>query len=61
MKLFGQLVRTVVNVATLPVAAVKDVVTLGGVALDRESFVVEKIQQIKDEASETPPPTIDGD
>ena len=29
MKLFGQLVRTLVNVATLPVEVAKDVVTLG--------------------------------
>lgn len=32
MKLFGQIVRTLVNTAVLPVAIVKDVVTLGGVA-----------------------------
>jgi hypothetical protein len=31
MKLFGQLVRTVVNTALVPVAVVADVVTLGGV------------------------------
>lgn len=30
MKLFGQLVRTVVNVAALPVAVVRDVATGGG-------------------------------
>ena len=58
MKLFGQIIRTVVNVATLPVAIVKDVVTLGGTltgdndwSLD-ETFTAKKIDQIKDEAKE---------
>lgn len=52
MKLFGQLVRTVVNVATLPVAVAQDVFSLGGVALDRdEPFTVSKLKQLKDEAS----------
>ena len=44
MKLFGQVVRTIVNVATLPVAVVKDVFTLGGIATEnRESYTVEKL------------------
>jgi len=30
MKLFGQLIRTAVNAALLPVAVAKDIVTLGG-------------------------------
>lgn len=53
MKLFGQMVRTAVNVATLPVAVAKDVVTLGGVASDNGlPYTVEKLKQIKDEAAE---------
>lgn len=58
MKLFGQIIRTVVNVATFPVAVVKDVVTLGGTltgdnnwSLD-ETFTAKKIQELKDEAKE---------
>ncbi len=51
MSLFGAIVRTVVNVATIPAAVVKDVVTLGGVATDqRTPYTVQKLQQIKDEA-----------
>ena len=51
MKLFGELVATVVNVATLPVAVTKDVFTLGGVATDqRTPYIVQKLKQIKDEA-----------
>ena len=34
MSLFGALVRTAVNVVTLPVAVVADVVTLGGDSVD---------------------------
>ena len=51
MGLFGKLVATAVNVATLPIAVVKDAVTLGGVATDRgEPYIVSKLKQIKDEA-----------
>jgi hypothetical protein len=51
MGLFGKIVATVVNVATLPVAVAQDIVTLGGVATDRRRpYIVEKLQQIKDEA-----------
>lgn len=53
MKLFGQIVRTVVNVATLPVAVAKDVFTLGGIATENgQPYTVEKLKQIKDEASD---------
>ena len=53
MKLFGQIVRTIVNVAVLPVAVVKDVVTLGGVATENgEPYVVEALKKLKDEAGE---------
>ena len=53
MKLFGQLVRTVVNVVTLPVAVAKDVFTLGGIATEKDQpYTVEKLKQIKDEASD---------
>jgi hypothetical protein len=53
MSLFGKLVRTAVNVATLPVAVAKDVVTLGGASTDqREPYTVAKLKQIKDEAED---------
>lgn len=53
MKLFSQIVRTAVNVATLPVAVAKDVCTLGGVATDQgKPYIVQKLEHIKDEASE---------
>lgn len=53
MKIFGQLVRTVVNTALLPVAVVKDVCTLGGVATgEPEPYTLQQLQKIKDEAGE---------
>lgn len=54
MEIFGQLVRTAVNTALLPVAVVQDVLTLGGVCTDRESYTVEAVQRLKDEASPRP-------
>jgi hypothetical protein len=51
MSLFGALVRTAVNIVTLPVAVAKDVVTLGGVSTGKiEPYTSEKLKQIKDEA-----------
>ena len=51
MGLFGKLVATAINVATIPVAVTKDVFTLGGVATEqREPYIVQKLKQIKDEA-----------
>lgn len=53
MGLFGALVKTVVNVATLPVAVVKDVVSLGG-SIDNNGrpHLADHLQKIKDEADE---------
>lgn len=54
MKLFGQLVRTAVNVVLVPVAVAKDVVTLGGMVLGDEPHceTLEALERLKDEASE---------
>jgi hypothetical protein len=51
MGLFGKIVATAVNVATIPVAVTKDVFTLAGAASGRsEPYIVSKLKQIKDEA-----------
>ena len=53
MSLFGQLVRTAVNVATLPVAVVHDAVSLGGaIDNDGKSHTIEHLERIKREAEE---------
>ena len=54
MKLFGQVVRTVVNTALLPVAAAKDVLTLGGIITDEPPATVTAIERLKREAAEDP-------
>ena len=49
--LFGKLVATAINVATLPISVAQDIVTLGGVATDkRRPYTVEKLKQIKEES-----------
>lgn len=50
MKLFGQLVRTAVNVATLPVAIAKDAVTLGNIGA-RKTYTQQALEELKEEAS----------
>ncbi len=50
MGLFGSIVKTVINVATLPVDVLKDVGDV--VAGDPPRNISEKIQLIKDEASD---------
>jgi len=53
MGLFGALVRTAVNVVTLPVAVAQDVLTLGGTIDDNpEPHIVEALRRLKDEADE---------
>lgn len=53
MKLFGQIIRTVVNTALLPVAVAKDICTLGGVATGNgRPYTVEQIQKLMDESEE---------
>lgn len=55
MGLFDAIVRTVVNVATLPVtlplAVTKDILTMGGELTDQdESYTKQLVEQIKEEA-----------
>jgi len=53
LKLFGQIVRTVVNVVELPVAVAKDVVTLGGIVTEQgKSYTKQQLEKIADEAQE---------
>jgi hypothetical protein len=53
VKLFGQIVRTLVNVAELPVEIAKDVVTLAGAAtLQDKSYTRQQLEKIAEDASE---------
>lgn len=53
MSLFEKIVKTVVNVAILPIELTKDVVTLGGVARDQpKPYTLQQLDKIKEEAGE---------
>jgi len=52
--LFGALIRTTVNVVSVPVAVVADVLTLGGVANDHGSYTLEAVERLKREAESEP-------
>lgn len=53
MSLFGKIVKTIVNVAVLPVEVVKDVYTLGGVAADQDKpYTLQQLEKIKEEADD---------
>jgi hypothetical protein len=53
MKLFGQLIRTAVNVATLPIAVAKDVVTLGGVATEQgKPYTAQALAKLAEDSKE---------
>ena len=54
MKIFGQVVRTIVNTTMLPVELVKDVFTLGGVCTkgDFEPYTAERLKQLKEAGEE---------
>jgi hypothetical protein len=49
MRLFGQVVRTVVNTVTLPVAVARDAVDW---PIERKSSTVQAIERLKREAAE---------
>ncbi len=53
MGLFSALVKTTIEVVTLPGAVVKDVVTLGGVVTDEdETYTKQKLEEIKKAAQD---------
>lgn len=53
MSLFGKLVKTAVNVTLLPVAIVKDVYTLGGIATEQpKPYTQQRLEKLADDAEE---------
>ncbi len=53
MSIFGKLLKTVVDVATTPIAVVADVVTMGGAVNDkRTTYTGDKLRQLGDDVSE---------
>jgi hypothetical protein len=51
VKIFGQIVRTVVNTALLPIEVAKDVVTLGNVGGD-QTHTGKRIEKLMNDAEE---------
>lgn len=49
MSIFGALVRTVVNTALVPVAVVRDVVTIGNIG-GKSTYTAQQLKQLKEEA-----------
>lgn len=53
MGIFGKLLKTAVDVATSPVAVLKDVATLGGAITDqRKPYTAQKIEQLGEDLEE---------
>lgn len=55
MKLFGQIVRTLVNVVMLPAEILKDAVTLGGIITEQQQpYTVRRLEKLAEDAEEQP-------
>lgn len=53
MGLFSALTKITVDVITLPIDIVKDVVTLGGVATDQDKpYTLQKLDKIKEDSED---------
>ena len=53
MGLFGKLLKTTLDVATSPVAVIKDIATMGGALTDqRKPYTAQKFDQLGDDVEE---------
>jgi hypothetical protein len=53
MGLFSAIIKTAINVATLPVDIVKDAITLGGISTEQDKpYTAQKLDQIKRDAED---------
>lgn len=52
MGIFGTLFKLTIDTVKLPVAAVVDIVTLGGAATDTKSCVIQTLEDIKEDLDE---------
>lgn len=52
MGLFGSLTKMVYDVATSPIAVIKDVATMGGAVTGERSAIAEKLEQLQDDSDE---------
>jgi hypothetical protein len=49
MGIFGNIFKVVTDIVEVPIAAAKDVLTMGGVLDDRGSYTAEKLKELKDD------------
>lgn len=52
MGLFGKLIKTGIDLVTIPVDVVKDTLTMGGALNDEESAVKKKLERLGDDVEE---------
>ena len=52
MSIIGKLIKTTIDIATIPVAVVKDVATLGGSITGERSAVSQKVEQLTEDVGE---------
>jgi len=52
MGFFGKLLKTTIDIVTIPVDVVKDVATMGGAVTDEESALVKKGKRLKNDVEE---------
>jgi len=52
MGFFGKLLKTTIDIATMPIDIVKDVATLGGLIIDEESALAKKARRLKRDVEE---------
>ena len=52
MGLLGKLIKTTIDIATLPIDVVSDVLTCGGATIDAESAVKSKFGKLGDDLEE---------
>lgn len=52
MGLFGKLLKTGIDLVTLPIDVVKDTVTMGGAATEEESAIKKKLERLAEDVEE---------
>lgn len=52
MGLFGKLLKTGIDLVTLPVDVIKDTVTLGGAVTEEESAIKKKLERLAEDVEE---------
>jgi hypothetical protein len=57
--MFGSILKAAVGVVTLPVAVVKDTITIGGALIDEESAIIKNLKAISDNTEKAVDPDTD--